>query len=593
MSSEFKSMSAVSETPSPFPLEWIGSNPAAAEGALGKMTVGEQAALVDSLSGKLQRDLLTLSPQAVQVARELPPESVYHMIKDWGESDALLLLGMISPGQLQYCFDIEWWRGDRFRPDRALKWIRLLDQCEEPQLLAWFQSEDFDEKVMLLQSLIKVYKRDEMTDTPENVEGMEHFSPDGVYDIFFKVAEPQAIRKLILVLHSEDPSLFFSLMEAVIWYPVTPTVENAYRWHQVRAAERGIPDFEEAFTIYSHLDVRWLRDESLAPEPLTDHEGFHLAPKYPLLQIDASSFFSQCVSRVQSEERRSVLRWELVGLANKVLVADRMDAADFEQRKKAMDKVGGYVNIGLELGAGGDLERGRRLLERTWARFLFQAGYSRLRELRWKTQKFLRDHGTLIDYLISAEDKEQLGALVQHFPRIAVLDGEGEQWRDFERVEDIERMERFLERGAFFSRFARQCLGLTPETLDAFLSQCLIPAHKDDADLRVWTTTTLARYTLFREISAVPLIEEAAKNFLGVVFVQPIHAGDAKACHEEMIHAFHDRLLEGPMAWTDADRGFLAELIAASAENLEEQYGRLNLKAPVDWPYTHGLAVIK
>ncbi len=587
-------MNSLPEIASPFPLEWISSNPRAVETALEKMTPGEQAGLVDSLSGKLQRDLLILSPQAVQVIRELPPESIYFMIKDWGENDALLLLEMVSSDQLQYFFDLEWWRGDRFRPDRALHWLSLLDQCEESQLLAWFQSEDFDEKVMLLQSLIKVYKRDEMTDIPENVDGMEHFSPDGVYDIFFKVAEPEAIKKLLFVLRSEDEPLFFSLMEAVIWYPLTATVESAYRWHLVRTAERGIPDFDEAFTIYSNLDARWLRDESLAPETIADTEGFHHAPKYPLLQVDPSSFFSQCIALVESEERKNTLRWELVSLANKVLVADRMDPADFEQRKKAMDKVGGYVNIGLELGAEGDLERGRRLLERTWARFLFQAGYSRLKELRWKVQKFLRDHGNLIDYLISAGDKEQLGALLHRFPRIASLEsGEGEQWKDFDRVEDIERMERFLERGAFFARFARQCLGLTPETLESFLAQCTIPAHKDDADLRVWTTTALARHTMFREVSAVPLIEAAAKNFLEVVFVQPIHGGDARACHEEMIHAFHDRLLEGPMAWTDSDRGFLGELIAASVENLETQYGRLNFKAPVDWQYTYGLAVIQ
>lgn len=595
MNPDQPSMNSLIETASPFPLEWIGTNPRAVEAALEKMSIEDQARLVDSLSGKQQRDLLTLSPRAMQVTRALPAESVYFMIKDWGEHDAMLLLDMVSPEQMQYFFDIEWWRGDRFRPDRALHWIRLYDLCGGSQLLEWFQTEDFDEKVMLLQALIKVYKRDEMTDTPENVEGMEHFSPDGVYDIYFKVSEPAPIRKLLLLLRSEDESLFFSLMEAVIWYPLTPTVENAYRWRLVRTSECGIPEFDEAFTIYSSLDAHWLSDESLAPEPVADEGSFRIGPRYPLMQLAPESFFIQCLHGVASEERKNVIRWELINLANKVMVADRLDPADFGQRKNAMDKVGGYVNIGLELGASGDPERGRRLLERTWARFLFQAGYARLKELRWKAQKFLRDQGVLIDYLITAEDKEQLGALLLRFPSIASRDGSGERdlWRNFECMEDVARMERFLERGAFFSRFARQGLNLSPESLESALTQCFIPAHKDDADLMVWTTTALARYTLFREISAAPLMEAAAKNFLEVVFIQPIYEGDAKTCHPEMIHAFHEQLLVTPLAWTDGDRGFLQELIAASAENLEAQYGRINLKAPIDWQYTHGLCLIK
>jgi len=570
----------------PFPLEWVDSNPRAVEEALGKLSIEEQARLVDSLSGKQQRDLLTLSPQAVQVLHALPSESVYYMIKDWGEEDALILMEHVSPEQMQYVFDIEWWRGDRFRPDQALHWLRLIDGLETSPLLEWFKSEDFDEKVMLLQALIKVYKRDELTDTPENVEGLEHFSPDGVYDIFFKVEEPAAIRRLLAALRAEDENLFFSLMEAVIWYPLTPTVENAYRWHAVRLAEHGIPEFDEAFTIYSNLDAGWLKDESLAPEA---EAGEMPGPGYVLKQIDPGSFFSRALNLVSGDERRHALRWEILALANKVLVADRMDATDFGQRKKAMEKVGGYVNIGLELGSSGDAGRGRRLLERTWARFLFQAGYTRLKELRWKAQKFIRDHAALLDGLIPEGDKEQLGRLLLRFPQIA--GEESETWRDFTSLDDVLRMERFLERGAFFSRFARQALGLTPETLESFLAQCAVPT-RDDADLLVWTTTALARFTMFREVSSVPLIEAAAKNFLQVIFVQPIHAGDAKVCHEEMIQAFHQKLLESPMAWTDDDRVFLTELLAQTVENLERQYGRLDLKRPVDWRYTHGLAVI-
>ena len=103
----------------PFPLEWIKSNPQKVEEALSRMSIPEQVRCVQSLRGKDQMDLLTLSNQAVPVARLLPEEDIYFMVKEVGEEDALPVLAIISEKQLQYLFDMEWWRGDKFLPQKA------------------------------------------------------------------------------------------------------------------------------------------------------------------------------------------------------------------------------------------------------------------------------------------------------------------------------------------------------------------------------------------------------------------------------------------------------------------------------------------
>ena len=69
----------------PFPLEWIKSNPQKVEEALSRMSIPEQVRCVQSLRGKDQMDLLTLSSQAVPVARLLPEEDIYFMVKEVGE----------------------------------------------------------------------------------------------------------------------------------------------------------------------------------------------------------------------------------------------------------------------------------------------------------------------------------------------------------------------------------------------------------------------------------------------------------------------------------------------------------------------------
>ena len=137
----------------PFPLEWIKSNPKKVEEALSRMSVPEQVRCVQSLRGKDQLDLLILSSQAEQVVRLLPEEDIYFLVKEIGEEDALPVLAIISEKQLQYLFDMDWWRGDKFLPQKAMDWLLWIEKANDQQLLHWILTEDFDQKVMVLQSL--------------------------------------------------------------------------------------------------------------------------------------------------------------------------------------------------------------------------------------------------------------------------------------------------------------------------------------------------------------------------------------------------------------------------------------------------------
>ena len=338
------------------------------------MTVEEQARCIMQCPEEQKQNLLLLSEKALEVVQLIPPEEIYQMIKVIGEEDALTVLSLINEDQLQFIFDLEWWVGDKFQPKRALDWVDLLDKCDEPKIIEWFMTEEFEQKVMLMQALIKVYKQDEMTDSYEGTEGLPHYTPDGVYDIFFKTENYEPVKKLLMLMVAAHPSVFYSLMEAVIWYPLTPTVEKAYQWRNSRISERGIPDMEEALGIYSQLDPESLNLEVSDPLNFQDAEIYQLPPQYLLAHADSASFLGQSVSLLQDQSRLDAIHWELTCLANKVMVADREDPANLENRKKIIGKVLGYINIGLELAAQGDSDKGKKLLERTWMQFLFQAG---------------------------------------------------------------------------------------------------------------------------------------------------------------------------------------------------------------------------
>jgi hypothetical protein len=289
------------------------------------------------------------------------------------------------------------------------------------------------------------------------------------------------------------------------------------------------------------------------------------------------------------------IRWELVYLANKVMVADKEDPTITENQSRVMQKVLGYLNVGLQLATGGDIEKGIRLLQKTWMQFLFQAGYGRLMELKRTAEQFVSDHGSHADYLFMGAEKDQMASLVYRFPKMGnyMEGGEPLSWTDFSSMNEVMQTEIFLRRWGFNVRFSKQCLNLSERKMQDYLQDCEHPGSIDAVDMLYWLTTALARFLLFEEISSEPLPAAAASSFLDTVFMKNIDQNDRRVCDSSLIEAFHRALLKTPMAWTDEDKQFLNELLQECVLNLEAQFGRLDPKAQIQWKFTHGLCIQK
>jgi len=417
---------------------------------------------------------------------------------------------------------------------------------------------------------------------------------DGVYDVFFKTKEPGALRRLITLLRSEDPSLYTSILEAVIWYPVTQTIETAYRWRLIRTAERGIPDFKEAMEVYSYPSPEALKIPATKLEDFSYQGEFNIAPHYPLMQTESVPFLKDVVLRLGNSPRLNTISWELVYLANKIMVADQVQPSDLETRKESLKKVLGYINIGLELGASGDLEKGARLLSHTHVLPLFQTGYQQLMTLKWKTESFLKENGSFLERLFTELDKDLLAALVVRFPRVAeVGDKKALGWRHFSSIKDVRNAESFIDQWIFHLRFARKGLGLSERTIKQYLGKCDIHENHEMMDLTNWTAMAFAHYILFKKISCAPLSEPSAKSFLEIVFLLGVFKEEVRQCDSALVDSFKQELLKLPLAWIDSDQNFLATLLNKCVVHLQQEFGRIDLKAEVDWKFTHGLCIVK
>lgn len=595
--------STVPDSPSsnlPFPIEWLNSHPEKVEEALNRLPVSEQVRCVLYLSGPEQQKLILLSQQAPAVVHQLPLGEVYQMIKEIGENDVQPVLALLSPEQVQFVFDMEWWQGDKFLPQNALDWLDIMDKANDQQIRTWFYSEDFDQKVMVLQALIKVFKADEMTDSYEGTEDLIHFTPDGTFDIYFKKPDAEPIlKKVFMQLYSESQKLFHALMEAVIWYAVTPTVEKSYQWYLARNEPYGIVNLEEALQVYSLLDPDHLKQEVPESEVFTpDEAGPSLAPVYALEDLESSQFLGQCLALIKSPERFQSICWELVYVANKVMVADRVDVSSLDSRHAVMRKVLGYINIGLELGAGGDIARGEALLSRTYMQSLFQVGYAALMRLKWEAETLLKENGRLVEYVLPSSLVDHFASAVARFPKMGVLlEGQGEEaesnieWKDLRSLQDLSLMENFLLQTRFYVRLCKQGFGLTASNIEALIEETVHPQVIDDINIVVLTTTALAQFAMFKNLTCDPLPEMAAKSFLEMIFLPNIYPDEPRKVDQDKLEAFRQLLLESSMAWTEEDRLQLDQLLNDCGQNLEVQYGGIDVKKTVLWKFTRGLMV--
>jgi hypothetical protein len=163
-------------------------------------------------------------------------------------------------------------------------------------------------------------------------------------------------------------------------------------------------------------------------------------------------------------------------------------------------------------------------------------GYEQLRQVRSAATTFINENGSYVENFISSGDKERLGALVFRFPQIAELlhDEDSFNWRDPKSIKDVEVINDFITRWKFYSRFARQGLGLDESTFLSSLNEFDYPDTREALNLLTLLTTALARYVLFSQISCEPLPDVAAKSFLEIIFLPGIFRDEAKVCNEDI-----------------------------------------------------------
>lgn len=372
----------------------IQSDPEAAAEHLSGLSMREQA---DAFLYAKDRDrlrMIEIVARPRELLEKIPATELWFTIKRLTPRDSIPLIKYSTPEQLQVISDIEWWRKDRLSAPSILEWLEYISACGMDKIVEWFREGDWDQILWFFKTNIVVFKREDKEEDPaQGVDWPREEAPtthEGVF--YFQVLDEkydELVRYFLEVLVKNDLEMYMQICEACIWEVPLQREEEAFEVRCRRLAEHGFPSFDEAIGVYSPIRkerFNMVKGRTASMAPVATKVSDEFPPQYPLVTLGKRVLLIDRVMAGLESGPQDRFLIEAAQIGNKVLIADGEDI-DKENLERALVKVIGYINIGLETVSEGDISKAKALIEGYWLISLFQVGWGEVLRLSRSAQK--------------------------------------------------------------------------------------------------------------------------------------------------------------------------------------------------------------
>ncbi len=430
----------------------------------------DQLELVLQTPWELRERVIVLSPQAERLVQALPPQEFFWTLKAVSPEEAVTLLSMASPEQLQFLFDLDCWFKDRLVMERVLAWLTLMFEASEDVVARWLRHVDFDLLVCIMKRLAQVYKRPDDVDLTEARDWLPPYTLDDTYFVDFRLdrVEPMT-RRMIEILFEIDPARYRDLMESIIWELPAEIEEMAYRWRRARLADWGVPDYFESLDVYAPVALDQVR--RIEPSYLPPGTAEEVPPPafLPAIHTEGVELLTEALSRITDYRQIDRLKRELAWITNKVLMVDVGNIDDVEEARQVLDKVAGYLNLGLEYLSGGRVDLAKEALENYFLEDIFRLAQKLITDLRRYAREIITQEGIdprIFRHLDEPYASYLRGVMAKEANRIQLYipekAGTAEEFRPFRRLAEVERVKRVLSEIAYWAPLIQRAFGTPP-----------------------------------------------------------------------------------------------------------------------------------
>ena len=302
-------------------------------------------------------------PEPTALIHSFAEEDFFFLIHDIGPADSLELLAMASSRQWEYILDVEIWHRDQIDLKAVTHWFNLLLKAAPSRFVNWALRDKPDLVEYYMNKTIDVCIREHDQD-PSELEG-DFFTFDDVFYVRLvdppekRESDPESLERqqaflgdMLHRLAMTDHVLYQETLLRTVNVIPAESEEEAYRFRNVRLAEKGFLPFDEAVGVYQPINIRALKkqEKQIPPERTPDH--FLPIPLNHLAFLEKDNRFSRALSIISLDEIFQQIQIEFAGLCNQIASADQKPIHDREELRDIVKKACGYLEIGLERLAG-------------------------------------------------------------------------------------------------------------------------------------------------------------------------------------------------------------------------------------------------
>ncbi|OQY60594.1 MAG: hypothetical protein B6245_00830 [Desulfobacteraceae bacterium 4572_88] len=442
-----------------------------------------------SLPAEKALDEVLEHPQPAALVHSITEEDFYFFIHDIGVNDAVELLSLASDQQWEYIVDTEVWKADRISMKALGRWLHLLLRADPDRLFRWFLKEKTEFVELYLSKNTEVRIREHDQDPSDLGEGF--FTLDDVFYVRFPDAlyedkesgreqRDEFLWEFLNRLATRDHVTYQRVLLESSGIISAESEEEAYRLRNVRLAEKGFMPFEEAVGVYQPLKPEGMGKWTKKLFAGSDHGGYGVpVPFYPVEMLKKDDIFTLSLSVIEISEVLWQLQSEFAGLCNQVISADQKQIQGREQLRHVVEKVCGYISIGLERltekeNTGHSVHHTAALIQKFPLSRIFRVGYGLALDLKWRAEKWhkkswFREAGLSLTFW-GEEWLGVVGGLLIKRPLFFDNYKTGMIYREFASIQDIRETEDTLnEIVAFDKLLSHMALSPGPVT-DAFLT---------------------------------------------------------------------------------------------------------------------------
>lgn len=418
----------------------------------------------DAVTGRLvpvpareRIDNIISHPHARRIVEAMDAQSVFGLIREAGINDALELVEMATPQQLQAFVDFDAWTKDEFELRTFTDWLELILQSSDERFAAMYKAFDHQAFVLWFRETVAVYEWEEDLDLLDRIEDNVYTSPCGQFAMVIPDEENYAaeVRLFLERLYAMDIEEALTLMSEARWNLSIELQEELYQARTARLAEFGFVPFDEAIAIFGWLDpIEWARNQrerlvegTMIEAPLRVGE---LAPlDQQLVAVEEcfddaeGSWFARAMAALPSimgdalaADVLGATMTQLRAVAQRVLVADQGIPGDPDMTLSATRRALNAISLGLEFVADGDVKLAARVLAAVPLRDIHRAGFSVGLQLQRQARDLAaRGNLSVTDApisLLQPEDAALIEGLLQPRPLMSMNTG-----RRFRTMADV------------------------------------------------------------------------------------------------------------------------------------------------------------